>query len=218
MSDQPRDDEKNDVSLEISLESASDVESGGGGADLFAVESLAAVSNKLHIAEAFLKLAARDCKFNDFARDLLLSTMRVLKCEAGSLFEFDANQNGLFIRAAAGTSSDKISSFTVPIGTGIVGHVAESRQPMLVTDTNENSIHLKSIDDAIGFKTRNLIAIPIMVRGQLYGVLELLNRVGEKSFTEQDIELLNYCADMAAKALEIRFMVAWAMSRKGNAA
>lgn len=220
MADTPRDDDdKNEVSLEISLEPASSIDSGAmGNSDMFAVESLAAVSNKLQIAESFFKLAAKDCKFNDFTRDLLFTTMRVLKSEAGSLFELDTGKTALFIRAAVGTSSDKISSFTVPVGTGIVGHVAESRQPMVVTDTSENRIHLKAIDDAIGFKTRNLVAIPIMVRGQLYGVLELLNRVGEQSFTEQDVELLNYCAEMAAKALEIRFMVAWAMGRKGTAA
>lgn len=187
--------------------------------DLFAGESLAVVSSKLHIAEAYLKLAAKDCKFQDFARDLLMTAMRVIKSEAGSLFELDPARKVLFFRAAVGTSSEKITHFSVPVGKGIVGHVAESLQPLVVTDAAENSIHLKTIDEAVGFHTRNLVAIPIVVRGQLYGVLELLNRVGEASYTQQDVELLRYCAEMASKALEIRFMVAWALGRgRGSAA
>src|SRR6185312_12697288 len=133
-----------------------------------------------------------------------------------SLFELDPKANHLFFRAAAGTSSDKVANFTVPVGQGIVGFVAESRQPLVVSDAAENKIHLKKIDEAVGFQTRNLVAIPILVRGQLYGVLELLNRVGESTYSKQDVELLSYCAEMAARALEIRFMIAWAL--KGEAA
>lgn len=189
---------------------------GSGGSELFGVESLSAISSKLHIAEAFLHLAAKDCKFNDFAREILLTGMKVVKSEAGSLFELDPKSNQLFFRAAAGTSSDKVSNFSIPVGSGIVGFVAESRQPLIVTDAAENKIHLKKIDDAVGFKTHNVIALPILVRGQLYGVLELLNRIGESTYTKQDVEMLTYCAEMAARALEIRFMIAWAL--KGEAA
>ena len=188
----------------------------GAGADLFSAESLSMIYAKLYIAEAFLRLAAKDCKFIDFTRDVLLTAMRVVKSEAGSLFELDQKTNSLFFRAAAGASSDKIASFTVPMGQGIVGHVAESRQPLVVSDAKENKVHLKKIDEAVGFETRNLVAIPLIVRGQLYGVLELLNRVGDGTYTKQDVELLTYCAEMAAKAFEVRFMIAWAL--KGEAA
>ena len=194
---------------------AAEPASGTGSTELFGAESLGLISSKLFIAEAFLRLAAKDCKFNDFAREILLTSMKVVKSDAGSLFELDPKTNHLFFRAAAGTSSDKVSNFTVPVGQGIVGFVAESRQPLVVTDAAENKIHLKKIDDAVGFKTRNLVALPILVRGQLYGVLELLNRVGESTYTKQDVEMLTYCADMAARALEIRFMIAWAL--KGEA-
>ena len=213
----PLADDDNDLP-EIALEAPPGQEpvSGIVNTELFGSESLAIVASKLHIAEAFLRLASKDCKFNDFTRELLLTAMKVVKSEAGSLFELDTKTNMISFRAVAGTSSDKVVGFSVPMGQGIVGYVAESRQPLAVADTAENKIHLKKIDDAVGFKTRNLVALPILVRGQLYGVLELLNRVGEGGYTKQDIELLTYCADMAAKALEIRFMIAWAL--KGEAA
>jgi signal transduction protein with GAF and PtsI domain len=154
---------------EISLEAppAQEPVHASGGTEFFGADSLALVSNKLYFAEALLRLTAKDCKFNDFTREILMTAMKVVKSEAGSLFELDAKTNQLFFRAAAGTSSDKVSSFSVPIGEGIVGFVAESRQPLVVGDAAENKIHLKKIDAAVGFKTRNLVANPILVRGQL---------------------------------------------------
>ncbi len=209
-------DEKDDISELISLEAppSQDGALGAVGGELFGAESLPTVSSKLHIAEAFLRLSAKDCKFNDFARELMLIAMRVVQSEAASLLEYDAGKNEFFFRAVAGTSSDKVSSYRIPMGQGIVGHVGESRQPLVVSNAENNGIHLKSIDAAVGFTTRNLIALPIVVRGQLYGVLELLNRVGEGAYTKHDVEILNYYTEMAAKTLEVRFMLAWAMKKE----
>ena len=145
MADTPHDDQsRKEDEIEITLEPASSADpSGTIHTELFETESMAVVSSKLHIADAYLKLAAKDYKFNDFARELLMVAMKVIKSEAGSLFELDSTRKALFIRSAVGTSSDKISSFTVPVGAGIVGHVAESRQPLVVSDTKDNGIHLK---------------------------------------------------------------------------
>jgi GAF domain-containing protein len=200
--------------IELEAPPAVEPETGTIGGELFGADALAFVSCKLHIAEAFLKLAGKDCKFSDFSRDILLTIMKVVKSEAGSLLEYDPKRQALFFRATAGTSSDKVSNYVIPMGTGIVGHVAESRQPLVVSNAEENKIHLKTIDAAVGFTTRNLVAIPIIVRGQLYGVLELLNRIGDGDYTKQDVELLTYCAEMAAKALEVRFMIAWALRKE----
>ena len=159
---------------------------------LFEDDSLAVTASKLAIAESYLKLLTRDFKFQDFMRELLLATMRVVKSEAGSVLEVDHTKNSLFFRAVVGQSSDRVSSFVIPMGQGIVGYVAESRQALVVANVSENKLHLKAIQDAIGFETRNLVAVPIVVRGKIYGVLELLNRIGEVDYTPADVELLKY--------------------------
>ena len=53
----------------------------------------------------------------------------------------------------------------------------------MVSDVAENKMHLKAIQDAVGFEARNLVAVPIVIRGRIFGVLELLNRIGEHDFT-----------------------------------
>ncbi len=184
---------------------------------LFGDDSLAFVTAKLSIADALLRLVTRDCKFGEFAREALLLVMRVVKAEAGSILEVNHAASNLFFRAVVGQSSDRVLNFVIPLGQGIVGHVVESRQPLVVANVEESKIHLRAIQDAVGFETKNLVAIPVIVRGQVYGVLELLNRVGESNFTPSDLELLNYFCELFAKAIEARLMIAWQKGQRGQA-
>ena len=79
-------------------------------------------------------------------------------------------------------------------------------------NVGESAIHLKSIQEAVGFEARNMMAVPIVVRGQTFAVLELLNRVGGEDFTTADLELLDYFCGMAAKVIGARLMISWAKS------
>jgi GAF domain-containing protein len=184
---------------------------------LFGDDSLAFITSKFSLADALLRLVTRDCKFGEFTREALLLIMRVVKAEAGSILEVNRSASNLFFRAVVGQSSDRVLNFVIPLGQGIVGHVAESRQALVVANVEESKIHLRAIGDAVGFETKNLVAVPIIVRGQVYGVLELLNRVGENNFTTSDLELLNYYCEVFAKAIEARLMIAWQRNQGGDA-
>jgi sigma-B regulation protein RsbU (phosphoserine phosphatase) len=217
--DDPDDSKQPPIELDLVLEAppAGDalVSSASGlSMGLFEDDSMALAAGKLAVVEAFLKSLTRDQSFGDFTRELLLTVMRVVKSEAGSILEVDHHKNSLFFRSVVGTSSDRVSSFIIPMGQGIVGHVAESRRPLVVANVSENKLHLKAIQDAVGFETRNLVCVPIVIRGRIYGVLELLNRIGEADFSVADVELLTYLCEMAAKAIEIRLMIAWATNQR----
>lgn len=181
----------------------------------FEDETFAQVTAKSVALDSLLQLLTKDLKFNDFIREVLLVVMKVVKSEAGSILEVDHRNQVMFFRAVVGQSSDNVSKFTVPIGQGIAGYVAESLQPLVVSDLKENRMHLKAIDKAVGFETRNLIALPIIVRGRIFGVLELLNRVGDETYTQSDIELLTYLCGASARAIEIRMMINWASRQSG---
>jgi GAF domain-containing protein len=177
-------------------------------------DSLLVAVAKVGALESLLALIVRDCKFQEFMKEILNVIMRVIKSEAGSILELDHKNNTFFFRAVVGQSSDRVDHFIIPAGQGIVGYVAESGQPLVVHDVKENKIHLKSVSNAIGFEARNMIALPILIRGQVFGVLELLNRVGEHTFTPADVELLTYLCNMSARAIEMRLMIGWASSSR----
>ncbi len=186
-------------------QSAEPSETLGGG--LFQ-DDLGILSTKMVALEAMFKLLTSNLSFQDFTREALLILMRAVRSEAGSILEMNYEDNTIFFRTAAGHTSDKIVRFVIPMGQGIVGHVAESKQPLVVGDAEGNEYHLKALAKAVGFEVRNMVALPILIRGKVFAVLELLNRVGDDTYSAADIELLTSLCDFMAKAIEVRLMLA----------
>lgn len=167
---------------------------------------------KMNFACAALQFVVRDTNFTEFSRELLLAFMQALPCEAASLLEADSSASHLFFRVAAGRASDKITHFTVPFGQGVAGYVAQTRRPYLLDDSNGDADgkHLKTLDLSLGFETRNLAAVPVLIRGRTFGVVELINRVGAATFSSEDVEFLVELTALAAQAIEARLMISWA--------
>lgn len=177
--------------------------SSAGGDDVAHWISRAALSEK------FLKAIVKPTSFKEFVSELLLEIVRTVKCEAASIIEVSRDGKSMFFRAATGQSSDQLDPIEIPITKGIAGHVATTKQPYIMKKNDNDSKQLKTVDNTVGFQTNNLVAIPIIIRGQIYGVLELLNRVGDDEFSVNDVELLTFASEIAAKAIEVRIMFNW---------
>ncbi|MGE0614297.1 MAG: GAF domain-containing protein [Bacteriovoracia bacterium] len=198
------------------LEEPNAIELPEAGVGTLFSDDLPLMASKLTAIESFLKLLTTDVKFQDFVREVLLIFMKAVKSEAGAILECNHRDGTIFFRTAAGHASDQVVRFVIPMGQGIVGYVAESKQPFIVSNVNENSIHLKAITDAVGFNARNMVALPIIIRGKTFGVVELLNRVGEQDYTKADMDLLKSLCEFAAKTIEVRLMIAWRAQNKDN--
>ena len=218
MSDEKKNEGKElEVELAVTLES-SDTNDSTAVSSLFSIETLESAGAKLNAVECLLALVNRDCKFPEFMREVCLIAVRAIPSEAGSLLEIDPKNESFFFRATVGTVSEKMSAFSIPKGQGIVGHVAESKQPLAVNAVEENKIHLRAIQNAVGFETRNMLAAPILIRGKVFAVVEILNRVGEPDYSPADIEMITYFCNAAAKVIEARLTLNWALKSQGIAA
>mgnify|MGYP003956049981 CR=1 FL=1 len=179
------------------------------GGVLISKDEVSLLASKVMVLETFLKLSMKNIHFTDFMREILILLMKVVKSEGGAILEVDEVNERVFFRSAAGYTSDKVSRFVIPMGQGVVGHVLESRQPFLVNSVEDCEIHLKSITKIVGFEAINMIAVPIIVRGKSFAVIELLNRVGEDLYSDQDLEFIQYFCEMVSHAIEMRLVVAW---------
>jgi len=91
--------------------------------------------------------------------------------------------------------------------------VQESRQLAHVSDCSKDERFLRTIGNVVGFQTRNLIAAPIIIRNKVFGVVEVINRIGEPAFTTEDIEIVRYLCGAASKFIEARLVMNWVASR-----
>ena len=53
-----------------------------------------------------------------------------------------------------------------------------------------------------GFVTKSILCVPLKAKSKMIGVLEVINKVDDTSFTEEDAMLLNIFANLAAIAIE----------------
>nr|XP_046911177.1 cGMP-specific 3',5'-cyclic phosphodiesterase-like isoform X3 [Dermatophagoides farinae] len=76
----------------------------------------------------------------------------------------------------------------IPFGTGIVGHVAKTKESVNIKNVYQDSRFHKEIDIRTGYHTKSLICQPIVnSSGDVIGVAECVNKLSDEScFTEND--------------------------------
>jgi len=84
----------------------------------------------------------------------------------------------------------------------IAGYSATHREPLIVNDVYNDSRFFRQSDEKSSFKTRNIIAVPMLRKDRLIGVIEVLNKHGDGPFTDDDRRMLEVLAHQAAIAIE----------------
>jgi GAF domain-containing protein len=164
---------------------------------------------RIQVADRMFDLIVCEKSFNDLAETLLSTLMKASAGTAGSILELDHGRNEFFFRAVFGSNDpDKVKAFRVPVGKGIVGHVAESRQPLLLNDMEGDERQLRAISMSTGLEIVTCMALPLLITNRLYGVVEVFNKAGGGRFDKADLQLMEDSTRMAAKVLEVRFLMA----------
>src|SRR3989344_7466336 len=99
-----------------------------------------------------------------------------------SLLLIDDETNELYFEILVGEGTEKLKELRLKIGEGIAGWVAREGVSLLVPDVNNDPRFTKKVDDASRFATKSVICVPIISKGRVLGVIELINRAEEGSF------------------------------------
>lgn len=92
----------------------------------------------------------------------------------------------LYLAAARGIAPNVPEGTRIPIGQGVAGRVAATRQPLLVRDVSEAKQHPLLKDQY--FTTGSFISFPLVYHDELVGVVNLTNRAMHGVFVEEDVE------------------------------
>ncbi len=133
---------------------------------------------------------------------ILASATELLNCEAGSLLLVDSQTDELVFRMVTGPAKGTLTGKRLPPGAGVVGKAVKTRQPIIVSDVQSSPDWFKYVDEQTGFVTRALLVIPLEVKGNIIGVIEVINKHGSSSFTLEDQNLLAAFASQAGIAIE----------------
>lgn len=130
----------------------------------------------------------------------------LLKARAASIMLLDERRKVLQFEVVTDEKGKRLRGMEVCLGEGIAGRVAETGQPIVVPDCQEEPRHASRFDQISGFVTRSLLAVPLVARGRIVGVMEALNKraaegAGTPYFDNDDLELAMSMASLAAAAV-----------------
>src|SRR5262245_26855215 len=135
--------------------------------------------------------------------DLIVENSKlVTRAEASSLLLLDEQTGELVFHVAKGSAAAGLARVAVAPGRGVVGHVAATGEPLLIADAYADPRFDRTYDERTGFRTRSLLTVPMHSKGVVIGVVQVINKAGEASFDEDDLQLLESFAAQAGVSLE----------------
>jgi GAF domain-containing protein len=127
---------------------------------------------------------------------------KLMRAETGSLLVVDQESDELYFEVALGDKGRRLKEVRLNVGEGIAGWVAKHGRVATVHDVTKDPRFQPGVDRHSKFKTRNMICVPVKMKGRVIGVLQAINRVGASSFTKEDQRLFTLLANQVAVALE----------------
>ena len=123
----------------------------------------------------------------------------LLNAERSTLFLYDVKEEQLWSRVAQSVNDIII---TVKPGEGLAGNIFASGKPEIVDDPYNDPRFNREVDDQTGFRTRNMLCLPISdKKGTIIGLTQVLNK-RDGGFNEHDIRRLTSLTAQASAAIE----------------
>jgi signal transduction histidine kinase len=137
-----------------------------------------------------------------FLQTIISEATELTNSELSSILEYDENAGELRFLTMQWFERDLLRPMGIPLEGSAAGWVFRKGQPLIIQDVRADQRHFKIVDRMTNHLTQSLVAVPLMVRGQVVGVLEALNKKDDAHYTEEDLTLLETLGALAAQAME----------------
>jgi Nif-specific regulatory protein len=155
-------------------------------------------AQRLHALMEIGRQLAKERETVPLLEHIAAQAAKLLHCERASIFLWDKARGQLVGRPALGLPNNELR---ISDNTGAVGRTVHSGQVQIVQDVRSDPSWSAAIDEASGFKTRNLLCIPMNdPGGACIGALEVMNKNGP--FSNDDTTTLEILGEQAAAALK----------------
>ena len=108
----------------------------------------------------------------------------------------------LVFRVAGGDQGDGVVGIEVAPTHGIVGYVFSTGEPIALSDVGSDPRFDRKTAERTGYMPRSIAAVPLVDAGATVGVLQVLDKHSEGSFSLRDMDLLGVFTRQAAAAIE----------------
>ncbi len=125
-----------------------------------------------------------------------------LQCEESSVLLFDQACNEFEFFTAVGETGMELVTLRFPADRGIAGRALRERTTQVVNDVQSDPDFYGNIDEEHDFKTKSILAAPLIAGDEPVGVLNAINKIENKFFDKEDDQVLSAIADEVALAVK----------------
>ncbi len=173
--------------------------------------------DKLHKLKAIVTRINKSYNLIDIINQILVYATEIVEAESSSFILYDKNNDKLVILVPTGPQADKIREMELPTDRGIVGWVYTNNKSLIINDVTKDDRFYQEIDKLSGYKTRNILCVPISVKGEKIGAIEVINKVNNSNFTDTDLSMLEIFAAECGIAIDnTRLYYELSQQRKRN--
>jgi PAS domain S-box-containing protein len=152
------------------------------------------VANTLH---EVTQIIGSTLELDEVLHRILEELEKVLDFQTAALLLIDPARNELYVREWRGYPADMEKlRFPLQSEEGVTVHVAKTGRPTYVPDTTQDERYVDG-----GRAGRSELTVPLVVKGQVIGVLNAEN-VEPNAYTQEDLQLLAAFANQATIAIE----------------
>lgn len=152
---------------------------------------------RLHALQFVTDAALTQLDLDTLLRELLRRIGAVLHADNAAILLLDETRQQLVVHLAQGPEEAVAGQMRVPVGQGVAGRIAASRQPLLVEDLRT----LEPVNPILREQAASLLGVPLLVADRLIGVMHV-DSATPRHFTEEELRLLQRVADRVALAID----------------
>jgi len=136
---------------------------------------------------------------------ILLNAMsyleETLEAERSSIWELDEEKGELFFRVFSGGDRECVEEIRLKIGEGVTGHTAKTAAPVIIEDAENSGLWSFKVDVRTNFQTKSILSVPLLFRGKVVGVVQLINKKNGGVFSGRDLRSVEMMCIPIATAL-----------------
>ena len=138
---------------------------------------------------------------NSLLTNIIDSATRLCEGEASCLLLMNKETQELYFEVSLGGAGIEVKRFTVKMGEGIAGWVALHNKSIIVDNVESDSRHRHDISKELKYAAKTMLAVPMRVKDECVGVIEIINKKDGRQFTQEDLEWLEIFATQAGIAV-----------------
>ncbi len=144
---------------------------------------------------------ASELDLNILLSKIVDAACEVSDAEEASILLYDPHKNTLYFQAATNLDSLLKRGLVVPLEKSIAGWIVTNQEAVIVDNPQKDKRHFNDIGKITSIECKSLLGIPLLSKGKVIGVLEVINKKGG-AFTKEDQDVLLALGGQATVAIE----------------